>query len=210
MDGGAPVTSQPAPGQGPSNSNISIAMPAPNPTNPFAAAAPNEQTSLNMSEQQTYTPGNYPSIILIDSYFQTRCHKLSTHLEWMRCERNALHFMWHQWHSCEILHAINQQFVCVISFMSRRKFESENKRLIHFLFQLFLFSIVLLCNPLNPPIIKSLLNKKWQTYQWAQPFAAHCSSILKPKTHNWFVDFHLYRMNEMWNVYRIGILSPGW
>lgn len=56
MDGGAPVTSQPAPGQGgPSNSNIAIAMPPPNPTNPFASAT--EQTSLNSSEQATYTPG---------------------------------------------------------------------------------------------------------------------------------------------------------
>lgn len=54
MDGGGPVTSQPAPGQGgPSNSNIAIAMPPPNPTNPFAT----EQTSLNSSEQATYTPG---------------------------------------------------------------------------------------------------------------------------------------------------------
>lgn len=56
MDG-VPVTSQPAPGQGTSNSNIPIAMPAPNPTNPFASAA-TEQTSLNTSEQATYTPGN--------------------------------------------------------------------------------------------------------------------------------------------------------
>ncbi|XP_031640557.1 dnaJ homolog subfamily C member 5 homolog isoform X2 [Contarinia nasturtii] len=56
MDGGAPVTSQPAPGQGTSNSNIPIAMPAPNPTNPFASMA-TEQTSLNTSEQATYTPG---------------------------------------------------------------------------------------------------------------------------------------------------------
>lgn len=52
MDG-APVTSQPAPGQG--TSSVSIPMPGPNPTNPFNAA--NEQTSLNSSEQATYTPG---------------------------------------------------------------------------------------------------------------------------------------------------------
>lgn len=57
MDGGAPVTSQPAPGQGTSNSNIPIALPAANPTNPFASIA-TEQTSLNSSEQATYTPGN--------------------------------------------------------------------------------------------------------------------------------------------------------
>ncbi|XP_055318345.1 dnaJ homolog subfamily C member 5 homolog isoform X3 [Sitodiplosis mosellana] len=58
MDGG-PVTSQPAPGQGTSNFNMPIAMPAPNPnpTNPFANIA-TEQTSLNTSEQNTYTPGN--------------------------------------------------------------------------------------------------------------------------------------------------------
>ncbi|XP_055318335.1 dnaJ homolog subfamily C member 5 homolog isoform X1 [Sitodiplosis mosellana] len=57
MDGG-PVTSQPAPGQGTSNFNMPIAMPAPNPnpTNPFANIA-TEQTSLNTSEQNTYTPG---------------------------------------------------------------------------------------------------------------------------------------------------------
>lgn len=52
----APVTSQPAPGQGTSNSNVPIAMPAPNPTNPFAAM-PTEATSLNATEQTTYTPG---------------------------------------------------------------------------------------------------------------------------------------------------------
>lgn len=56
VDGGGPVTSQPAPGQG-TSSNVSIPMPGagPNPTNPFNAA--NEQTSLNTSEQATYTPG---------------------------------------------------------------------------------------------------------------------------------------------------------
>lgn len=56
MDGGAPVTSQPALGQGTSNSNVPIALP-PNPTNPFASIA-TEQTSLNTSEQATYTPGD--------------------------------------------------------------------------------------------------------------------------------------------------------
>lgn len=54
VDGSAPVTSQPAPGQG-TSSNVTIPMPGPNPTNPFASA--NEQTSLNSSEQATYTPG---------------------------------------------------------------------------------------------------------------------------------------------------------
>lgn len=59
MDGGAPVTSQPAPGQGSSSSDVPIAMPAPNPTNPFAQGAiATEQTSLNTSGQATYTPGN--------------------------------------------------------------------------------------------------------------------------------------------------------
>lgn len=62
MDGGAPVTSQPAPGQGTSNSNIPIALPAANPTNPFASIA-TEQTSLNSSEQATYTPGNWPIML---------------------------------------------------------------------------------------------------------------------------------------------------
>lgn len=65
MDGGGPgiVTSQPAPGQGTSNSNIPIALPAAgNPTNPFNLAT--EQTSLNTSEQATYTPGDLHSIHL--------------------------------------------------------------------------------------------------------------------------------------------------
>lgn len=53
MDGGAPVTSQPAPGPG-TSSNVSIPM-AGNPTNPFNLAT--EQTSLNTTEQATYTPG---------------------------------------------------------------------------------------------------------------------------------------------------------
>lgn len=59
MDGGAPVTSQPAPGQGTSKDNVAIPMPAnsPNPTNPFAT----EQTSLNTSGQATYTPGKIPT-----------------------------------------------------------------------------------------------------------------------------------------------------
>lgn len=52
-----PVTSQPQPGQGTSSSNVPIAMPAPNPTNPFSSMA-TEATSLNTSEQATYTPGN--------------------------------------------------------------------------------------------------------------------------------------------------------
>lgn len=54
VDGGAPVTSQPAPGQG-TSSNVSIPMPGSNPTNPFHSAT--EQTSLNTTEQATYTPG---------------------------------------------------------------------------------------------------------------------------------------------------------
>lgn len=53
MDG-VPVTSQPAPGQGPSN--VTIAIPPPNPKNPFNTA--NEQTTLNSTEQPSYTPGN--------------------------------------------------------------------------------------------------------------------------------------------------------
>lgn len=54
VDGGAPVTSQPTPGQG-TSSTESIPMPGPNPTNPFHPAT--EQTSLNTSEQASYTPG---------------------------------------------------------------------------------------------------------------------------------------------------------
>jgi len=55
-DTDAPVTSQPAPGQGTSNSNVPIALPGANPTNPFSSLA-TEATSLNTSEQNTYTPG---------------------------------------------------------------------------------------------------------------------------------------------------------
>lgn len=55
--GSAPVTSQPLAGQGSGAGMPVYAMPAPpNPTNPFAAMA-TEQTSLNTSDQATYTPG---------------------------------------------------------------------------------------------------------------------------------------------------------
>lgn len=56
IGGSAPVTSQPTAGQA-AGANMVYAMPAPpNPTNPFAAMA-TEQTSLNTSDQATYTPG---------------------------------------------------------------------------------------------------------------------------------------------------------
>jgi len=54
--GSAPVTSQPQPGQGTSSSVPIVAMPPPSSTNPFAGIA-TEATSLNTSEQATYTPG---------------------------------------------------------------------------------------------------------------------------------------------------------
>lgn len=59
IETGNPVTSQPQPGQGTSSA---VPMPAPapssNPTNPFANLA-TEATSLNTSEQTTYTPGKW-------------------------------------------------------------------------------------------------------------------------------------------------------
>jgi len=57
IETGHPVTTQPAPGQG-TSSGAAIALPPPsgNPTNPFAHLA-TEATSLNTSEQTTYTPG---------------------------------------------------------------------------------------------------------------------------------------------------------
>ena len=58
----SPVTSQPAPGQQTAGEKTVFAMPAPPPAygvNPFTGApvAANESTSLNTSEQTTYTPG---------------------------------------------------------------------------------------------------------------------------------------------------------
>lgn len=56
--GSAPVTSQPTAGQAAGAGMPVFAMPAPpNPTNPFANMA-TENTSLNASDQATYTPGN--------------------------------------------------------------------------------------------------------------------------------------------------------
>ncbi|XP_037909131.1 dnaJ homolog subfamily C member 5 homolog isoform X3 [Hermetia illucens] len=58
--GGAPVTTQPQPGQGAGAGMPAFAMPAPpaepHSTNPFTSAA-TESTSLNTTEQATYTPG---------------------------------------------------------------------------------------------------------------------------------------------------------
>lgn len=55
--GGGPVTSQPTAGKAHGASMPVFAMPAPpNPTNPFTGGA-NESTSLNMTDQTTYTPG---------------------------------------------------------------------------------------------------------------------------------------------------------
>lgn len=56
--GGGPVTSQPTAGKAHGASMPVFAMPAPpNPTNPFTGGGANESTSLNMTDQTTYTPG---------------------------------------------------------------------------------------------------------------------------------------------------------
>lgn len=55
---GGPVTSQPTAGQASGAGMPVFAMPAPpNPTNPFASMAATEATSLNATDQATYTPG---------------------------------------------------------------------------------------------------------------------------------------------------------
>lgn len=55
---GGPVTSQPTAGQASGAGMPVFAMPAPpNPTNPFASMTATEATSLNTTDQATYTPG---------------------------------------------------------------------------------------------------------------------------------------------------------
>lgn len=55
---GGPVTSQPTAGQASGAGMPVFAMPAPpNPTNPFASMTATEATSLNSTDQATYTPG---------------------------------------------------------------------------------------------------------------------------------------------------------
>lgn len=67
-----PVTSQPTAGQAAGAGMPVFAMPAPpNPTNPFANMA-TENTSLNASDQATYTPGN----LLLLSDFNCYMHNL--------------------------------------------------------------------------------------------------------------------------------------
>lgn len=55
---GGPVTLQPQAGQASGAGMPVFAMPAPpNPTNPFANMSATEATSLNATDQATYTPG---------------------------------------------------------------------------------------------------------------------------------------------------------